>query len=99
MIGWTTVSTSVDAERLAEAIIDNKLAVCVQIEGPLKSIYSWKGNIEKSEEWRLMVKFMEPKKEALDEWLADNHPYETHEWVAVLSDSVSADYLKWAKNL
>ena len=56
MIAWTTVATRSDAERLASGAVTAGLAACVQIDGPMRSIYRWEGKIENSDEFRLTFK-------------------------------------------
>jgi|GEM_PF-473753 periplasmic divalent cation tolerance protein len=97
MIGWTTVETREQAETLARGLIEQKLAACVQIEGPITSVYRWKGRLETATEFRLCVKFLPEQQTALAAWIAAHHPYETPEWIAVRSEIVAEKYLSWAK--
>jgi periplasmic divalent cation tolerance protein len=95
-IAWTTVANRADAERLAWDIIARHLAVCVHIEGPLTSVYRWKGQIERAEEFRLCLKFVPGQSAALSAWVQGNHPYETPEWIVVRASEVGEKYLSWA---
>ena len=52
----TTVGKREDAERIAETLIEKRLAGCVQIIGPISSVYWWKSKIEKAEEWLCLNK-------------------------------------------
>jgi len=97
MIGWTTVSTKEDAERLAQGLVEQSLAACVQIEGPIRSVYRWEGKVEVSEEFRLLVKFIPARGRALESWLLAHHPYETPEWLVVRAEQVAEKYLSWAR--
>lgn len=97
MIGWTTVETREQAERLARNIIERRLAACVQIEGPITSLYRWQDRVETSVEFRLCIKFLAQQETALAAWLTANHPYETPEWIAVRAEIVAEKYLSWAK--
>ena len=58
LIACTTVTDRRDAEKLATAAIEHHLAVCVQIDGPITSVYRWESRIEHSEEFRLMFKLL-----------------------------------------
>jgi len=98
-IGWTTVASSVDAERLALEAIGSGAAVCVQIEGPIHSIYRWEGKVERSTEYRLAIKFLDTQRGALETALFAAHPYKTPEWVVIEAHSVSEKYLSWARSL
>lgn len=74
---YTTISSLSDAEALAGEIVNQKLAACVNIFPGVVSIYSWKNNVEKSQECGLLFKTALDKKLVLKDWLIKNHPYET----------------------
>ena len=95
LIGWTTTQSKEDALRLASGLVDNALAACTQVEGPLSSTYRWQGTIECSEEWRIAVKFPADRAEELEKWLLENHPYDDPQWLAVVADKSSSAYAKW----
>ena len=96
LIGWTTVDSETVAESLARGMVEQGLAACVQIEGPVQSVYRWKGAVQSDREWRLMVKFAAGQSERLSAFIKRNHPYDVPEWVVVRADQVAPDYLKWA---
>ncbi len=96
-MGWTTVGNREQAESMAKQLVDNKLAACVQIDGPIVSYYEWKGKLEKAEEFRLCLKLLPARLRATEEWLGQHHPYEVPEWVAVPADRVAQKYLSWAR--
>jgi periplasmic divalent cation tolerance protein len=83
LIGWTTVETADQADHLAQGLIDRQLAACVQIDGPIKSVYRWAGATQSSAEYRLSVKFLEGRHLELETWLLNHHPYTTPEWIVV----------------
>ena len=96
-IGWTTVETRPQAEQLAQGLIDQRLAVCVQIEGPITSVYRWDQQTTSSPEYRLMVKFLSARETALEAWILSHHPYDTPEWIVVSATHVAEKYLSWAR--
>ncbi len=98
LIGWTTVATEAEARRLAEAWVDPGLAACVQIEGPIRSLYRWEGKLEVADEYRLMVKFTPERASAVEACLERLHPYTTPEWVVVRAEKVAEKYLSWARS-
>ena len=98
MIGWTTVDSEAAAESLARGIIEEKLAVCVQIDDAVQSIYRWNGAVQSEREWRLMIKFTTEQSDLLSAYIKTNHPYDVPEWIVVCADQVAHDYLKWALN-
>ncbi|MBC2594799.1 divalent-cation tolerance protein CutA [Ruficoccus amylovorans] len=96
MIGWTTVSNDIDARRLAEGLTRNKMAACVQVEGPIMSHYHWQGKDEVQPEFRLTVKFPPERGNDITEYLRRNHPYQVFQWVAMPLPVVAPEYLRWA---
>jgi periplasmic divalent cation tolerance protein len=97
LIGWTTCASPEDARRLAEGVVTRGLAVCVQIDGPVTSVYRWKGAVETAAEHRLTLKFVPEQQVELERWLRESHPYETPEWVVVGAATVAEKYLSWAR--
>ncbi|REJ79501.1 MAG: divalent-cation tolerance protein CutA [Acidobacteria bacterium] len=95
LIVFTTAPDTKEAEKLAEAIVIQKLAACVQVLPKMTSFYSWKGAIEKDTEHLLLIKTDESKYAELEEWLLQNHSYEEPEIVAVQASEVSDGYRKW----
>lgn len=97
MLGWTTIGTEAAANVLARSLIESQLAVCVQIDGPITSIYRWDDEIQSEQEFRLSVKFLAEQRERLEAHLNKAHPYENPEWLAVEATHVTEKYLSWAK--
>lgn len=97
LIGWTTVATRADADALAAAVIAAHLAACVQVDGPIASHYQWKGQAERTEEYRLTLKFLPGQLAALEIHLREYHPYDTPEWIVVPAIHVAEKYLSWAR--
>ncbi len=90
----TTVCTSEEADSLAQQAIDQRLAACVQIDGPIKSMYRWRGEIESASEFRLCMKTVSEKQELLAAWLVANHPYEQPE-ILVRNVDAGRSYAAW----
>jgi periplasmic divalent cation tolerance protein len=97
MIGWTTVETQAQADALAHDLLTRNLVSCVQVEGPVKSHYRWKGKLEQSAEFRLCLKFLAEREQEVEKWVLGHHPYETPEWITVRAENVSEKYLSWVK--
>lgn len=93
----TTTETKADAERIASELVEARLAACVQIVGPIKSIYRWKGKIETAGEWLCLIKSREEHYGAIERTIRALHPYETPEIVAVALTGGSRDYLDWLR--
>ncbi|MBI5690578.1 MAG: divalent-cation tolerance protein CutA [Verrucomicrobia bacterium] len=95
-LAWTTVATRAEAQAIARDVIDLGLAVCVQIEGPITSVYRWQGKVETAEEYRLCLKCLRKNLPALETRVLSRHPYDTPEWIALPAASVGEKYLSWA---
>jgi periplasmic divalent cation tolerance protein len=90
----TTVSQHEDAERLAELVLSEKLAACVQILS-IGSRYIWKGEKVAEPELMLLIKTRTSLFEKLMARIAEEHPYETPELVATPFSNGFAGYLDW----
>ncbi len=96
-IGWTTINSEENAEKLAKGSVENRLAACAQVEGPIRSFYRWEGDLESVQEYRITFKFDSETSVKLANWLKENHPYETPQWVTVSARDVSAEYWQWVR--
>jgi len=96
-LAWTTVGARGDAERLARDAVTQGLAACVQIEGLVRSVYLWEGEVEEAQEYRLCFKFLPEHSAALEALVHALHPYDVPEWVCVDATHVSEKYLSWAQ--
>lgn len=93
----TTFGTAATAEACGRRLVEQGLAACVQIEGPLQSIYQWKGQIENDKEFRLMAKTSPAAVAACQAAIAEIHPYDLPE-IVVLSATASSAYAEWVIN-
>jgi periplasmic divalent cation tolerance protein len=93
----TTTDKREDAEKIAFALVEKKIAACTQIVGPITSIYRWKGNIETAEEWLCVIKSRKPLYEEIEKTIKAVHSYEVPEIIAVPIVAGSEDYLKWLR--
>lgn len=91
----TTCDQRCDADTIAQALVDGELAACVQIAGPIVSIYRWKGNVEKAQEWICSIKTTRSLYAEVEAAIQAVHPYETPEIIAVPITAGSEKYLKW----
>ncbi|MDH4319100.1 MAG: divalent-cation tolerance protein CutA [Desulfobulbaceae bacterium] len=90
----TTVEKKEDAERIADALIASKLAACVQINN-CTSVFSWRGEVQKSEEWVLTVKSSHALFSELCLAVEEMHPYDVPEILALPILEGSKKYLYW----
>lgn len=93
----TTTDKKEDAERIALRLVEKKIAACVQIVGPITSIYRWKGNIERAEEWQCIIKSREGLYKEIEHAIKSVHPYEVPEIIAIPIVAGSGDYLEWLR--
>ena len=91
----TTTAARKDAERIARVLLEKRLAGCVQIVGPLRSLYRWKGAVETSGEWMCLIKSRASRYASLERAIRENHPYEVPEILALPVLRGSKAYLEW----
>ncbi|MCL0052259.1 divalent-cation tolerance protein CutA [Peptococcaceae bacterium] len=94
---FTTTEKEEDAKKIAKTIVEERLAACVQILGPITSTYWWKESIETSKEWLLFIKSKKSMYEELEKAIKSIHPYQVPEIIAVPVTAGSKDYLGWLK--
>lgn len=93
----TAVASKEDAEGIASELVRNRLAACVQILGPMTSVYRWKGNVEKSTEWLCIAKTQRDLYEAVELSIRRNHTYEIPEVLAVPVIKGNESYISWLR--
>ncbi len=91
----TTTGERKEAERIARILLERRLAGCVQVLGPVSSLYWWRGRIEEAEEWLCVIKSREDLYEELEKTIRENHSYEIPEIIAMPVVSGSRSYLEW----
>ncbi|MGD0021372.1 MAG: divalent-cation tolerance protein CutA [Smithellaceae bacterium] len=91
----TTTETKEQAQTIAQHLVAEKLAACVQITGPIASIYRWKGKVETASEWLCLIKTSEDFYDKVEKAIKKLHPYETPEIIAVPIIKGSKEYLNW----
>lgn len=91
----TTVDSEVSAEQLARGITGERLAACVQIVGPIRSVYWWQGELEDAREWQLVIKTTSGRLAELEAHIKANHSYETPEITGTEIPWGSREYLDW----
>jgi periplasmic divalent cation tolerance protein len=97
LIVFVTVAARADGERIAEAVVGEQLAACVNIVGPIRSIYRWQGETCRDDEHLLLIKTTRARYAALETRLKALHGYDVPEVVAVPIERGSAEYLEWLR--
>lgn len=90
-----TFANREDALRIGSAVVEERLAACINILPGVQSIYRWKGACEEAQETLALIKTTEQSFPALRDRIRELHPYETPEIIAVPIVAGLADYLKW----
>jgi periplasmic divalent cation tolerance protein len=91
----TTIDSSDEAERLARSITGARLAACVQIVGPIRSLYWWQDKLDDTQEWLLLIKTTDERLTELEQHIKANHSYDTPEITATEIPWGSREYLDW----
>ncbi|RDX37830.1 divalent-cation tolerance protein CutA [Kangiella sp. HD9-110m-PIT-SAG07] len=94
-VALCTVPDSDTAEALAEKMVKQNLAACVNIIPAITSVYQWQGEIEKDPEVLMVIKTAEELMADLEELLDEEHPYEVFELISCNIEQAAAAYLQW----
>ncbi len=91
----TTAGSEEEAERIAAALVERRLAACVQTIGPIASRYRWQGEVETAREWLCLAKTEAGRYEGVEAAIRELHSYEEPEIVATPIVAGSRGYLDW----
>jgi periplasmic divalent cation tolerance protein len=91
----SAVGAQPDAERIARALVEERVAACVNIVPGITSIYRWKGTVEQEAELLLVIKTTGERVEQLKARLLQLHPYELPEVVVIPIGGGHGAYLEW----
>ena len=97
LIVLTNLPDRAAAQRIADLVIEKRLAACVNILAPCRSVYRWKGAVQHDEEHPLLIKTTRERYAALEQAIRGAHPYELPEIVAVPVEHGLAEYLGWVE--
>lgn len=98
LIAHTTCANLADAERLAQGLVEARLAACVGIGGEIRSVYPWQGRIETQVEVPLLIKTSPERLPALKQFIIAQHPYELPELLVTAVVEGHEPYLRWARD-
>lgn len=90
-----TASSADEAKRIAEMLVNNKLAACVQVLPGMQSLYFWKGEVQRDREVLILAKTLASKFSDLEREVRAIHSYDTPEIISIAIDDASGPYLKW----
>ena len=91
----TTVESHSEARKIATALVERRLAACVNIIPKVQSVYRWKDKVESAEEFLLLVKTVKVQQKQVQSAIRELHSYELPECLAIAVDSGSSEYLQW----
>lgn len=95
MVVYITAPNEEEAERIARMLVDKRLAACVALVSPIRSIYRWKGEVCDEKEVLLIAKTAAPMFDALRDAALEAHSYEVPEIVAAPITAGEPRYLQW----
>ena len=95
----TTLPDRDSARQLAQKLVGEQLAACVNILPGVESVYFWQGKIEQSDEVLLLIKVPEAGYEAVQQRLKTLHPYQVPELIALPVVKALPEYVQWAHEM
>lgn len=91
----STAGSREEADRLASALVERRLAACVNVVGPVASTYRWQGKVERADEFLLLIKTTAAQFAAVAAAIKELHSYELPECVELAVTAGSDAYLEW----
>ena len=91
----TTAGSETEAHKIAHALVERRLAACVNIVPRMQSVYRWEGKVEEAEEYLLVIKTAKLREEQVQAAIRELHSYELPECISIPMEGGSAEYLKW----
>jgi periplasmic divalent cation tolerance protein len=94
-IVFTTTGSREEAGKIAHALVERRLAACVNIVGPIQSVYRWQGKVDSADEHLLLIKTTAASFDAVARAIRELHSYELPECIELSIEGGSAEYLEW----
>jgi periplasmic divalent cation tolerance protein len=95
---YAVFASAEEAERIGRAVVDERLAACINILGPIRSVYRWQGKLETAEEVAAILKTHHWRSDALIERIAQMHSYEVPCVVSWPIDKIVGRYADWVED-
>jgi periplasmic divalent cation tolerance protein len=99
MIVLVTCGSEKEAVKIAHSLVEERLAACVNLISPVRSIYRWEGKIWDEREWILIIKTQKKRFEELEKKVKSLHSYSVPEIIGLPIVKGSASYLKWLEEM
>lgn len=93
----TTCNCQESARKLARQLVDERLAACVQISGPIESVYRWEGAVQVEQEWMCTIKTLERVAGRLIDFITAHHDYQTPQILFHSVVKANAPYAAWVQ--
>jgi len=90
-----TTGSPEEARKIAHALVEERLAACVNVVSPVHSLYRWQGQVQTDQETLLIVKTTEARMEVLAQRVKQLHSYQVPEIIALPVVAGAGDYLRW----
>jgi periplasmic divalent cation tolerance protein len=94
----STAGSEEEARKIAQHLVEGRLAACVNIVPQIESIYRWQGNVESSREWLLIIKTTAARFAEVRVTISELHSYDLPECVVLGVEDGSAEYLRWVED-
>ncbi len=94
----TTTDSAVSAQAIARDLVEQRLAACVQVAGPITSTYRWKDQVETATEWICIAKTTSDLYPRLEQRIRQTHHYDEPEILAIPVVEISASYGRWLRD-
>jgi periplasmic divalent cation tolerance protein len=94
-----TCGSEEEALKIAQSLVEERLAACVNLVSPVRSIYRWEGKIWDEEEWLLIIKTQRQRFEELEEKVKSLHSYAVPEIIGLPILEGSSSYLEWLEEM
>lgn len=91
----TTTDSEAAAQEIAAHLVEQRLAACVQVLGPIRSTYRWEGKVETSAEWLCVIKSRAALYSEIEQAIRERHSYDVPEIIAIPILAGSDSYLTW----
>lgn len=91
----TTAGSDAEARKIANELVERRLAACVNIVPRIQSVYRWEGKIENAEEFLLIIKSTKARSADVQTAIRELHSYDLPECVVISMEDGSSEYLKW----
>lgn len=94
-----TCGSEEEAERIARSLVNERLAACVNLLPPIRSIYRWEGKVCDEREWLLIIKTQAERFRQLEHRIRSLHSYSVPEIISLPILEGSSPYLAWVKEI